>query len=375
MKTYEFDDFRLTAETPVEVGRDQGHFWFGGLHSVGPNDVLCGVVLSADVAQGQWPARIFRSRDGGRSWQQALEIGTFGHESTVLDDGRLLLMPYETWPLSPGDKRNAKANGTLFTCDDDGVSAEPGLVKFLGFDRDLADYHEDELTLLANGNLLRLEDGSLFCTPYGKFAGDEHLSVFGVTSDDGGFTWRFRSVVASCDDIPHAGEGANESNTARLEDGRLLCVYRVASGVDFHKSYSSDSGHTWTKPERIEGAWSVEPRMVRLENGAIVLTGGRPGLFCWVCTDGKGEQWTRFNLAAHHNELVADESLHYLQDFCDAKQGISPAQSTSYTGMKAIGPGEALICYDRLANGWDAAPGPWGDASSVFTVRVKVETA
>ena len=383
----------LEVAPPVEVGRAAGHFWFSSLHPVpgaeaagavhAPGaahapcaDILCEVVLSDDKAQGKWPAALCLSRDGGASWRRVRDIECYGPISTALGAGKILLMPYETWPVSAEDKRNAVADGTIVTLGDDGALAtEQARVKYCDFPRDLADYHVGEVYLLNNGNILPLKDGRLFATVYGKFAGDTKDSVWSVTSDDRGFTWRFQATVANGQELAGAVEGANESNTARLADdagsqaGRLMCVYRT--GASYYKSYSRDEGATWTAPERMDGPFSVEPQLVRLANGVLLLSGGRQGLFVWVCADGEGKKWERINLAEHHNRHVQDKALHYADAFCEAK-GVDPPQSTSYTGMAAVGPNEVLLCYDRLGNGWKGAPGPWGAFDVVFCVRLTV---
>jgi len=372
MRGYEFEGFAIELDRPVEVDRGSGHFWFSTLHAVEGRDILCEVVTSDDRAQGKWPAVLCLSRDGGRSWTRITEIESYGPNSVRIGPRRLLLMPYELWPVSPGDKRDARAEGTVLRCSEDGViSAEPRAVQFLGFPRDLADYYEGELCLLTNGNILPLRDGRLLTTLYGKYAAEERYWNFAVTSDDGGFTWRYLSVVARPEGEGDVAEGPDESNTVRLADGRLLCVYRVGGCLEYRKSYSADEGATWSPPERVEGAWSVEPRLVRLESGLILLSGGRPGLFLWVCADGEGRRWERINLGSHHNALMPDASLHYSEQFCAGKKVCEPPQSTSYTGMVRTGPDEALVCYDRLGNGWAGAPGPWGEQDVVFCVRVR----
>ncbi|MCC6695452.1 MAG: exo-alpha-sialidase [Candidatus Hydrogenedentes bacterium] len=360
----------LEADPPVEVGRAAGHHWFASLHSMGGSDVLCEVVLSDDKAQGKWPATLYLSRDNGASWKPVLNIDCYGPTSTVLEPRKILLMPYETWPESPQDKRNAKAEGTTVTLGEDGVlAAEPAPMKFQGFPRDLAEYNVNEVYLLTNGNILALSDGRLFTTVYGKFAGDTKDSCWSVTSQDGGRTWQYQATVANGQELAGAPEGANESNTCRLADGRLLTVYRT--GGAYHASRSSDEGATWSAPEPMQGVSSVEPQLVRLESGVLVLSGGRPGLFVWVCSDGEGRKWQQFNLAEHHNRLVQDSTLHYTEDFCAAR-GTDPPESTSYTGMLATGPEEVLICYDRVGNGWNGAPGPRGPTDAIFSVRLKV---
>ena len=367
---YTLEHCVLDVTPPVEVGRAEGHFWFSSMHPVQGQDILCEVVLSDDKAQGKWPAALCLSRDGGASWRRVRDIECYGPISTALGAGEILLMPYETWPASPEDKRNAVADGTIVTLGEDGaLAAEQARVKYCDFPRDLADYHVGEVYLLTNGNILPLKDGRLFATVYGKFAGDTKDSTWSVTSDDRGFTWRYQATVANGQELADAVEGANESNTARLADERLMCVCRT--GASYYKSYSRDEGATWTAPERMDGVFSVEPQLVRLANGVLLLSGGRQGLFVWVCADGVGKKWERINLAEHHNRRVQDKALHYADAFCEAK-GVDPPQSTCYTGMAAVGPNEALVCYDRLGNGWKGAPGPWGAFDVVFCVRITV---
>ncbi|MBI4531127.1 MAG: exo-alpha-sialidase [Candidatus Latescibacteria bacterium] len=372
MKSYTLANCSLRIAPPVEVGRAGGHFWFSTLHAIEEQEILCEVILTADKAQGKWPSVLYLSRDGGASWSKACDIDSYGPISVPFGHRQRLLMPYELWPLTPGDKRNATADGTIITCHEDGrVATETVKVTYLNFPRDIEEYNVDELYLLTNGNILPLRDGRRFATVYGKFVGDESYSTIAVVSEDGGVTWRFLSIVAGENGISKGREGANESNTVRLPDGRLMCVYRVGGRNDYFKSYSADDGATWTKPERMEGVWSVEPRLERLDNGLILLSGGRPGLYFWVCADGRGERWERFNLAEHHNALVPETALHYDDRFCQGHEVFQPYQSTSYTGMEVVGPDEVLISYDCLGNGWGGAPGPWGETDAVWTVRVK----
>ena len=373
MREYKLDTCQLRAGTPVLVDRSAGHFWFSSLHAAGDDRILCDVGLTDDVAQGKWPGLLYLSKDGGHGWHRVAEPETHSCCSVQLDPDRLLLMPYETWPLSSGDKRNAKAEGTIVAFGkDDAVEVEPVWVQFLDFPFDLADYYQGELLLLTDGNILPLRDGRLFCTVYGKVASDEKYSLFAGASEDEGVTWRFLSVVAGGADVPDAREGPNESNAVRLGDDRLFCVFRVGGYQTYHKAYSADEGRSWTKPEPVEGTWSVEPKLVRLGNGAILLCGGRPGLLLWICTDGQGQRWERFNLADHHNALFPDPAMHYSDRFRAASERVRPDQSTAYPGMIAVGPEEVLISYDRLGNGWTGAPGPWGETDAVFCVRLQV---
>ncbi|MDP6359249.1 MAG: hypothetical protein QF473_29280, partial [Planctomycetota bacterium] len=114
------------------------------------------------------------------------------------------------------------------------------------------------------------------------------------------------------------------------------------------------------------------PRLTSVGEHSILLAGGRPGLFLWANEDGTGGNWQRISLAAHHNELFDDPAFHFEEEVCSGEGRADPTQTTSYTGLAAISPDEAILCYDRLANGWNAAPGPWGQKSAVFVVRIRM---
>lgn len=363
MKRYELTGCTVEVATPVEVGRGPGHHWFSTLHAFVEGRFVCEVVLADDKAQGKWAAALYLSDDTGGTWRRGIDTDSYGPASMPKGPGERLLMPYEMWPLQQGDKRNATAQGTILRWRGDKVVAEPRSVRFLDFPRDLAPYNRDELCMLTNGNILPLSDGRLFTTTYGIFAGDPKYSLVAMSSDDGGLTWRFLSLVADYTMIPNGPEGPCESNTARLADGRLLCIYRVGSGREhlYYKSVGDHAGVKWAPPEPVTEAWSVEPQLVRLDNGALVLSGGRPGLYLWVCTDGEGKAWQPVNLAEHHDAFIADP---------DSRFGPG-VPTTSYTGMIAIGRDEVMVCYDRLAKGWEGGPDEQGDLDTVFCVRAK----
>ena len=372
MIDYRLPSGHMQAGVPIEVGCGTGYFWFPSLHRIGDDTLVCAIIRSADVAQGKWPADLYVSKDSAATWRLHRAIDSYGHTSVRCDGATTLMMPYELWPVAVDDKRNGVAPGNVLTVAADGaLVVDEREVRFCDFPRALADAHEGEIMLHHTGNILRLGSGSLFTMLYGRFDGDEELNNFAVASDDGGFNWRYLSTVADGSAAPGAPEGPNESDALLLDNGDLLCVYRVSGEWDFCKSYSSDEGRTWSSPERMRGIWSVQPRLAKLGNGALVLTGGRPGLLCYLCADGKGEVWERVNLGAHHNELVEREDQRYSAAFCRAEQE-DPAISTSYTSVMPLGDDQLIVVYDRLANGWSEAPGRNGEVSSVFSVVLKV---
>ncbi|MCH7888463.1 MAG: exo-alpha-sialidase [Proteobacteria bacterium] len=275
----------VELSAPVLVGRAAGHHWFSSLHAAGA-DILCQAIKVADIAQGQWPGYMYRSSDGGDSWLQVQDVASVSHSSVPLKTSdEILVMPYELWPATPGDRRNAVADGTVLSLGGTGIEARPEPVRFTDLPRDLLEYSDGELCLLTNGSIVAV-DGGWLTTLYGRFepAADQlQYACMAFASADGGFTWQFRSVVADSAQTPGACEGPNESNTARLPDGRLLCIFRVGSGrqYPYYRCYSADEGCTWTDPQPVADADELDEV---IERGVALLL----ELFVSVWVPGRG---------------------------------------------------------------------------------------
>lgn len=71
----------------------------------------------------------------------------------------------------------------------------------------------------------------------------------------------------------------------------MICVLRTGNCSPLYKAYSNDGGKTWTEPKPFTPN-GVKPDVLRLGNGILVLTSGRPGVQLRFCLDGIGELWT-----------------------------------------------------------------------------------
>ena len=88
--------------------------------------------------------------------------------------------------------------------------------------------------------------------------------------------------------------GYSEPAFIELTNGRLLCVTRSSyeTGITpMYKSFSDDYGKTWTTPEAFTPN-GVDPFLLRLGNGVLVLASGRPGVQLRFCFEGDGINWT-----------------------------------------------------------------------------------
>ena len=117
-----------------------------------------------------------------------------------------------------------------------------------------------------------------------------------LASSDGGRSWRIRGTIADQADLATFGYGCGEQSIERMPNGDLLCVMRTQMGGDPEASNylaaarSSDDGHTWTPPRRL-AAFSVTPHLRRLENGAVAVVYGRPGVHVRASAD-SGQTWS-----------------------------------------------------------------------------------
>ena len=207
-----------------------------------------------------------------------------------------------------------------------------------------------------------MEDGSYIATLSLRYDGDAQHGTVALVSEDGGHHWRYLSLIAGSGAVPDAKEGFDEPCLIRLTSGELMCVSRVGSGKDqkLARTYSSDGGKTWAKLDRLP-AYSVAPQICRLESGVLALVTGRPGLFLWLSTDPRGEEWQSFDLMAHHNSMVESQFR------MDAKQ------TSAYIAILEVSPNRVFIVYDRSPFGWDVVPGDSGERSRIYLLEVAVE--
>lgn len=140
------------------------------------------------------------------------------------------------------------------------------------------------------GQILEESDGTLLLTGYGgalpMTATGEQIT-FVVRSKDGGKTWGDYSEIA---------RGYNEITLTTLRDGALLAVMRSVVGAHMDATVSHDRGRTWSKPRQITQDREHPPDLLRLANGALLLTFGernKPyGIQAMISRD-EGKTWDR----------------------------------------------------------------------------------
>lgn len=141
-------------------------------------------------------------------------------------------------------------------------------------------------------SVVELEDGSILVAAYDNLdwiPGTRRSRTVIYRSTDRGERFFLYSTVAA-DYTVEAGR-FNEAALQPLDNGDLLCVMRTGAGCPIYQSRSRNGGATWSEPE-MTGADGVDPDVVRLSNGVLACSYGRPGVWVMFNADGTGRLWT-----------------------------------------------------------------------------------
>ena len=193
---------------------------------------------------------------------------------------------------------------------------------------------EGEMRTMDQG--VELADGSIMLVAYGKSAsskGNTGYYVFTLISTNNGATFEYGVPVATHDQCQPSIFGPNEAALLRCDNGDLICVMRTGSTVQWGAdpikdmysmliARSKDEGNTWEVKSM--GLPGVNPRMLRMENGVIVLAYGRPGN----------------NLIFSKNDGLSWGSEITLTP--------ADARSTGYIGMTALDSNKLFVAYDTF---------------------------
>ena len=189
------------------------------------------------------------------------------------------------------------------------------------------------------GDMHLASDGSVIAGIYPGFrlrddgTADPKGGVFFYRSTDAGHSWKIQGRIPYQPDLAADPKGAERMGFTEpayeiLADGTFLCVLRTTDGLGIGPMYasrSSDLGKTWSKSEVI-APFGVLPKFLKLENGVVVLSSGRPGVQLRFTTDGK--VWSEpFEMLPHEGEKEPDQI------------------SCGYTSLLATGPDRFLIIY------------------------------
>eukprot|EP01047_Picozoa_sp_COSAG01_P058332 COSAG01_NODE_6861_length_3466_cov_2.895456_2_plen_310_part_00 len=204
--------------------------------------------------------------------------------------------------------------------------------------------------LSTGGNVLSVKGGYILPL-FGNTCPVEHAGCWVNTTDDADYhdyelwflfsadalNWTPRAVISNASfesGVSKYCRNPCENHMVRLSNGSILVVFRsVGTWHPLCSVLSSDEGSSFSQPQFLPApssselvpqppshfslisgtVWGVEPKMLKLENGLLVLSTGRGGLMLWATTD-PPTTWVPFNLATHHNQELDMNSSYFYND-------------------------------------------------------------
>ncbi len=374
-------NLKVEMETPVVIGEGIGHYWFPcSANRFATGEVFVGWGLSSDSNEIQVSGGMLAmSPDNGATWPLKYQVARGPLLNFRRRDGALGGTYFQGVPASASQSRRARFGYVTLSEGGRRYTFEPDCVFVEGFPRDLArSPHEGKwsrewpLGIAMNAGCARLGD-TLLAVPYVRYAGAEKTAVVTIESQDEGRTWRYVSEIFAPDALPDMAEGATEADLTQLANGDLLCVARTGGCVQptqqLVQARSSDGGRTWSPARRIS-PFSVYPCLRRLDNGVLALAAGRPGLFLWLCEDCMGEEWSQFDIAAHHNGAMDEK--HRIGDAFYGESRAEMGQTTAYTQIVPLDGGRLLYIYDRTPFGWSPVPADSPERSRIYAMPMTI---
>ena len=384
----DLDGLRVILEDSVQIDEGCGYHWFADMAQFATGELL--TTASAVADDGSLPihaVRVYLSTDQGRTWEYRYTVSEAqGAIKIARPDGDLLMVPGDLDPDPPGQWRSFRGSYVRYQEGGQRIVIESGGARFEDLPRDIAPRiagaaypgSANHGVFHPCGEPLEM-DGRLLTTAFLRFQGDDLTSTVVVESDDEGRTWRYLSTAAGPEAVPDSPIGTCEPSMIQLETGELMCVMRVGNGLDWKlvRTYSSDGGRSWSPVDTLP-AWSVRPRLLRLSNGVLLMSAGRPGIYLWLSTDPRGEHWQQIDLVAHHNQWAPDPGYTIITEPYYTPLG-QPSlrryrdQTTAYTSMVEIEPNRVLMSYDRVPFGWNPVPTDSDQRSRVCVLPLTVE--
>ena len=313
---------------------------------------------------------LYRSRDGGRTWDEQGRMKMDWSLSGMISDGGVSFLRLKDGRLAFVANRHVQGQHggglpVISFSKDDGVTWTPA--QLIGEPEGAWYVMNDRLIQMRNGRLIVPAAHMQKGTKLGE--GDKNTSRC-FFSDDGGKTWMRSSKPAQLDDE----RGMAEPAVAEV-DGGLLMLARTGGGF-LYSSSSADGGDTWSEPQPttlVSACSSLtlktlpDGRLIVFYNHAAPLKLGaffpRTPL-CYAVSGDGGQSWSEPIIVDNEGMETKDRQNIY-PSIAFTKEGMLVFWSThqadpkgSFAGQynPAIGGGKrAILAYPKVSESHKAA--------------------
>ncbi len=349
----------VTISEPLLIARAHERLWFPTIARMRDDRLMVLMSSEPDVIKAVPGKLLSWSKDDGLTWSNPVPQPLLvGGGPLQLPDGNWIILPFS---LTVHQDGTVGSPYPLVSPETGDVRLGPGELTVIGWPRalEVQKEHPEMSALRINRQAIPVPTGGYAGTAYGRFRGDTRVSLMCIRSTDG-LHWTIAGEIADSGCKLPGREGPNEAAICRLKDGRLMSVFRLDSSANYGQSFSCDDGKTWTEPIAMTDVFSVCPYLLVNNDGVVVLSGGRPGLYLWINVDGSGQDWQKIDLQDVHNTIELSEA-------------IGGPHTTAYTHMAWIDATHLLYVYDRVPFGWGTVPEGSKETNSVWAFRITIE--
>jgi hypothetical protein len=213
-----------------------------------------------------------------------------------------------------------------------------------------------------SGHPIELADRTLLMPYYLVYVGDAGgARAELLASTDRGRTFVRHSTIA----LPPANHQYPEPDVVELRDGSLFSVFRhhvqTSPGTwelaPLLSARSTDGGLTWSAPTEVRPSFGagappsrtgINPQLILMPNGALVLSSGRPDNYVAVSTAGDGVAWDLAKIT--YVNYPSDTTATYGSDV------LRVHGSSGNTGLVVVDSNRLIQIGDNCANGWGCPP-------------------